>query len=487
MQVWQYSGSTWTSYSAYDLTYDRTYASMTVTSLGTYAVTGDLVLNGDANRDGTVNGTDLNTVLSKLQSDRHDLGKGDFDGNGTVNGADLNTVLSNFNQTISVTATVPEPSTLFLLGIGAIGLLSFACRRRRGRARCLSCAAVVVAMLLAGSAQADVFNMGGTRNPTTGTWTGAASLQFVTVGNPGNAANSDGCGSVPYTYQMGKYDVTLGQYCQFLNAVATTSDPYGLYYSYMGTDMPTWPSPKAAVRATTVTRSRAATPRPQTVRFSMSRGRCSPLLQLAAKQPTDRGRRSGHDGDGGVHAQWQCHQLDGGDAEHRGHLRHSVGERMVQGGLLRPKQAGRCRLLDLPDEEQHDTGEHVAGRGNSANCMTQVGTFTFSRSDPTNYLTPVGAFALSPGPYGTYDQGGNVQQWNETNFGGSSRGFRGGSWTDFAGNLSASSFGYGSPTNEQDNFGFRVAEVPEPGSIALIIAGGLCLPAYDWRRRRQAT
>ena len=47
-------------------------------------------------------------------------------------------------------------------------------------------AAMVV--LAAGSVQADVFNMGGTLDPTTGTWTGQASLEFVTVGNPGNAA-----------------------------------------------------------------------------------------------------------------------------------------------------------------------------------------------------------------------------------------------------------------------------------------------------------
>jgi formylglycine-generating enzyme required for sulfatase activity len=66
------------------------------------------------------------------------------------------------------------------------------------------------------------------------------------VGNPGNAADTvvmndgtTGYGAVPYTYQIGKYDVTTAQYCQFLNAVATTSDPYGLYNSYMATDMPT--------------------------------------------------------------------------------------------------------------------------------------------------------------------------------------------------------------------------------------------------------
>ena len=73
--------------------------------------------------------------------------------------------------------------------------------------------------------QADVFNM-----PN-----GQASLQFVTVGNPGNVADTyadsgvqGGCGAVGYVYQMGTYDVTVGQYVQFLNAVAKT-DTYGLY------------------------------------------------------------------------------------------------------------------------------------------------------------------------------------------------------------------------------------------------------------------
>ena len=48
--------------------------------------------------------------------------------------------------------------------------------------------------MMAGVTQAqvtNVFNMGGTRNPTTGTWTGLASLEFVTVGNPGNAADTE--------------------------------------------------------------------------------------------------------------------------------------------------------------------------------------------------------------------------------------------------------------------------------------------------------
>ena len=52
------------------------------------------------------------------------------------------------------------------------------------------------------------------------------------VRNAGDAGSTTGYGSVDYTYQMGEYDVTVGQYCQFLNAVAKT-DTYGLYNSYM--------------------------------------------------------------------------------------------------------------------------------------------------------------------------------------------------------------------------------------------------------------
>jgi hypothetical protein len=45
---------------------------------------------------------------------------GDANGDGTVDGADLNTVLSNYNQSTGATATVPEPAALVLLGIGAV-------------------------------------------------------------------------------------------------------------------------------------------------------------------------------------------------------------------------------------------------------------------------------------------------------------------------------------------------------------------------------
>ena len=72
---------------------------------------------------------------------------------------------------------------------------------------------------------------------------GAAPITYemVTVANPGNAGdtrvgpNTFGFGFVAYDYQIGKYDVTIGQYTAFLNAVAAT-DTNSLYNSSMGTD-----------------------------------------------------------------------------------------------------------------------------------------------------------------------------------------------------------------------------------------------------------
>ncbi|MDR1280578.1 MAG: formylglycine-generating enzyme family protein, partial [Opitutaceae bacterium] len=63
-------------------------------------------------------------------------------------------------------------------------------------------------------------------------------IDTVTIGSPGNAGDTRkmqydggtyGYGSVPYLYEIGKTEVTSGQYAEFLNAVASTSDTYGLY------------------------------------------------------------------------------------------------------------------------------------------------------------------------------------------------------------------------------------------------------------------
>ena len=75
------------------------------------------------------------------------------------------------------------------------------------------------------------------------------------------------------------------------------------------------------------------------------------------------------------------------------------------------------------------------------------------------HATDVGAFSGSWGPFLTYDQTGNVWQWNDLDgTTGSSRGLRGGSWTDNVEQVSSAyrinSF---KPSDEGYSLGFRLA------------------------------
>jgi len=56
-------------------------------------------------------------------------------------------------------------------------------------------------------------------------------LDTVTVGDAGNADDSNSLGGVDYSFKMACFEVSNGQYTEFLNAVAAT-DTYGLYQEF---------------------------------------------------------------------------------------------------------------------------------------------------------------------------------------------------------------------------------------------------------------
>ena len=77
----------------------------------------------------------------------------------------------------------------------------------------------------------------------------------------------------------------------------------------------------------------------------------------------------------------------------------------------------------------------------------------------------MGAFSGSSSAYGTFDQQGNVQEWNDlTGLSEPARGLRGGSWYQglfFLNHRNAAS----TPTYENSNTGFRVVSpAPEQAS-----------------------
>jgi formylglycine-generating enzyme required for sulfatase activity len=115
---------------------------------------------------------------------------------------------------------------------------------------------------------------------------------------------------------------------------------------------------------------------------------------------------------------------------------------------------------------------------------------TFSNSGSIGspyYRTDVGAHEFSDSPYGTFDQGGNVWEWNDTVSGSSSsgRGSRGGAFYNGADRLASSYRSISTPTNESYYAGFRVASVPEPSVFAMLGLVGVAMAGYVWRRRKR--
>jgi len=80
------------------------------------------------------------------------------------------------------------------------------------------------------------------------------------------------------------------------------------------------------------------------------------------------------------------------------------------------------------------------------------------------YRTVAGEFQLSDSPYGTFDQGGNVFEWNEALHDSSKRGYRGGSYNFLSYNLQSSILNYDDPLNENNIVGFRIASVSCPSA-----------------------
>lgn len=337
--------------------------------------------------------------------------------------------------------------------------------------RAVLCAAGVLALLSAGPASASVFNM-----PA-----GQTSLQFVPVGNAGNASDSrimsdgtSGYGAVDYDFRMGQYMVTIGQYTQFLNAVAAT-DTYGLYNTSMATD--------AAIAGI------ARSGDPGSYTYSPIGSPNRPIAYVNWGDATrfsnwlTNGQPTGPQGPGTTET--GSYALNGATTD---------AALMAVTRIADQDRVPGSKYYFIPTENEwykaayydpattdyflYPTGSNDAptaepppGGANSAN---------YGGSGVAGGVTDVGAYALSGSPYGTFDQAGNLWEWNEAIIG-SNRGQRGGPWGGIESFLRATTRHSTNPTVESRFIGFRVSEVPEPATAVLLALGGVVM----LRRRKR--
>lgn len=299
----------------------------------------------------------------------------------------------------------------------------------------------------------------------------APSVQYslVTVGNPGNSADTTGFGAVNYAYQIGKYDVTIAQYTAFLNTVAKT-DTNSLYNTNMTTDL----------NIAGIARSGTSGSYVYSV---MNNGGDSSNKPIAYVSWFNAAR----------FANWMSNGQPSGSQSSSTTENGAYDLSTAANGMAVPKNTcnpntGAAVAYWLPTENEwykaayysptiNNTGspgyylyatQSSASPGNTignaANQMNVILGINFSvtqvatLSATQNYLTNVGAFTGSASYYGTYDQNGNLYQWNDLNGAASAyRGVRGSMW--FAGSQAAQSILYAgyTPSHAGLDVGFRLA------------------------------
>ncbi|MBN2562130.1 MAG: SUMF1/EgtB/PvdO family nonheme iron enzyme [Phycisphaerae bacterium] len=293
----------------------------------------------------------------------------------------------------------------------------------------------------------------------------------VTVGDPGNPGEWSGesyggygpdriCGAVDYVYNLGRYEVTAGQYTDFLNAVADT-DTYGLYSTSM------WDNTCGCKI------QRDGSPGGYT--YSVAGDWADRPVNMASFWDAARFANWMHNGQpagpqGPATTEHGAYTLDGYTGTDGSWITRNPGATWC---IPSEDEWYKAAYYDGDASVYYDypTGTDAVPSndledpdpGNNAN-FDQDG---FTIGHPY-YRTEVGEFERSASPSGTFDQGGNVWEWHETVLHTSHRGARGGAWYTDDSRLLAARRGASFPTTESIFNGFRVAYVPEPATISVL-------------------
>jgi formylglycine-generating enzyme required for sulfatase activity len=305
----------------------------------------------------------------------------------------------------------------------------------------------------------------------------AVNISTVPVDNPGNAADDTGFGSVAYSYQIGKYEVTNAQYVEFLNGVDPTgANALALYNSSMTSN---------ANGGITFTSGAASGSK-----YRTKSGRDDNPVAYVSWYDALRFANWLHNGTGSGDTENGAYTLVGGTPTptNANSITRSAGakwwlpsEDEWYKAAYHKNDGATGNYWDYPTSTDAEPfsdqppGSGAPTQSNAANFYRNDGaangyndgyavTGSTSFSSAQNYLTNVGAYTVSASPYGTFDQGGNVWEWTEAILG-SSRGVRGASWSSVSGATSmiASARAATNPTGEEFiALGFRVASQPPP-------------------------